>query len=416
MLTLSLLAAGIVGCTSKPNTESTDPNANVPANAGRSTPEDKAALVASQNQFALDLLSKLDKKDNLFFSPASITPALAMTYAGARGQTAEQMKKVLHFTLDSEHLHPAFAALSSELYRASQKGGCKLSIANALWGDKSTSFLPEFRQLMKDNYGAGLQQVDFAMEADARKAINDWVSKQTAERIKDFLKSGDLTPDTRLVLTNAIYFKGDWEHAFPEKSTRDNDFHVNAKEKVSVPMMHQVGEFGYFADDLNTFQMLAISYKGSDLTMAILLPREVDGLKAFEENLTAEKLAEWRKGVRRSKVQVSLPKFTMMRRLDLAGQLQALGMTDAFSAEMADFSGMTGDKKLLVSKVLHEAWVEVNEKGTEAAAATGVALEKKGDKAYDPIVFQADHPFLFLIRDSKSGNILFLGRMTNPKS
>jgi serpin B len=269
---------------------------------------------------------------------------------------------------------------------------------------------------MKDNYGAGLQQVDFAKEADARKAINDWVSKQTAERIKDFLKSGDLTPDTRLVLTNAIYFKGDWEHAFPEKSTRYNDFHVNPKEKVSVPMMHQVGEFGYFADDLNTFQMLAMSYKGSDLTMAIFLPRKVDGLKDFEENLTAEKLAEWRKGVRRSKVQVSLPKFTMTRRLDLARQLQALGMTDAFSAEKADFSGMTGDKKLMVSKVLHEAWVEVNEKGTEAAADTGVAEKKKGDKAYDPIEFQADHPFLFLIRDSKSSNILFLGRMSNPKS
>jgi serpin B len=415
-MTLPLLAV-LLGCTNKPPSDVEVPAPVKPANADKATPEDKAAVARDGNQFALDLLDRLDKKDNLFFSPASISTALAMTYAGARGQTAEQMAKVLHFTLDAERLHPAFAAVMWEMQGEGKQSGCRLNIANALWGDKRTNFSPDFLQLTKDNYGAGLQRVDFAKPDDARRDINAWVAEQTADKIKDLLKSGDVSPEMRLVLTNAIYFKGDWLHEFKGAATHDQPFHVTPAKDVSVSMMPQTGAFRHFADETKTFQLLEMPYKDSELSMVVLLPARVDGLAEFEKKLDAESLAKWLQKMESAQVSVTLPKFTMRRRLALADHLQAMGMTAAYHAEEADFSGMTGDKSLFLSAVIHEAWVEVNEKGTEAAAATAVAA--KGDAApphEQPIVFRADHPFLFLIRDRKSGSILFLGRVSNPKN
>jgi serpin B len=415
-LSFLLLAVVILGCTSKPSPDREGPSPVKPADADQATTEDKAAVARDSNQFAFDLLARLDKKGNLFFSPASISTALAMTYAGARGQTAEQMAKVLHLQLDAKRLHAAFAALMWEMQGEGKKRGCRLNIANALWGNKSTRFLPDFLQVMKDNYVAGLQQVDFAKSEDARRDINAWVAQQTADKIKDLLHPGDLSPQTRLVLTNAIYFKGDWQHAFKGEDTYDQPFHVAPAEDVSVSMMHQQGEFRYFADEAKTFQILEMPYKDSELSMVVLLPARLDGLTQCEKMLDARSLAKWLTKMEAAKVKVILPKFTMSSRLALAQRLRELGMTAAFDAEKADFAGMTGDEPLFLSAVLHKAWVEVNEKGTEAAAATGGVGAKSAAPREQPIVFNADHPFLFLIRDTRSGSIVFLGRVSNPKN
>lgn len=416
-LALSLLVLTVLGCTSKPIADVAVPPPVKPANADRATPQDKAAVVRDSNQFAFDLLGKLDKDDNLFFSPASISTALAMTYAGARGRTAEQMAKVLHFQLDAKRLHPAFGALLWEMQDQSKPSGCRLNIANALWGHKDTQFLPDFLQQMMDNYSAALPQVDFAETEDARRTINDWVALQTADKIKELLHRGDISPQTRLVLTNAIYFKGDWQHPFKGDNTHDQPFHLTPAKDVSVPMMHQTSHFRYFADNMNTFQILEMTYKDSELSMVVLLPARVDGMAQLEKKLDAESLAQWLQKMESTKVVVTMPKFTMRRRLPLADQLRTMGMTAAFHAEEADFSGMTEDKPpLFLNAVIHEAWVDVNEKGTEAAAATAVGAPGAAAPLREQlIVFKVDRPFLFLIRDTRSGSILFLGRMNNPK-
>lgn len=388
-----------------------------PVNADLATPEDKAAVVRDNNQFALDLCGRLDKKGNLFFSPAGISTALAMTYAGARGQTAEQMAKVLHFQLDAKRLHPAFAALLWEMQGEGEQRGCRLHIANALWGHKDTNILPDFLQQMMDNYSNTLPLIDFSEPEQARRDINAWVARQTADKIKDLLHPGDLSPETRLVLTNAIYFKGDWLRPFEGNNTHDQPFHVTTTKDVLVPMMHQTDKFRHFADEEKTFQLLEMPYKDSELSMVVLLPSRVDGLAQLEKTLDSETLTKWLQKMESKKVVLTLPKFTMRCRLPLADRLRAMGMTAAFRDREADFTGMTHDKPpLFLSAVIHEAWVDVNEKGTEAAAATAVVARAAAAPLREPIVFRADHPFLFLIRDTRSGSILFLGRMNNPKS
>ncbi len=417
-LVFSLLILVSLGCTGNPtSTKVVIPPVVKPTNADKATPEDKTTVARDSNQFALDLFGRLDKQSNLFFSPASISTALAMTYTGARGQTAEQMAKVLHFQLDAKRLHPAFAALLWEMQGQGKPSSCRLSIANALWGHKDTHFLPEFLQETNDNYGAALQQVDFAQAEEARRTINGWVAQHTADKIKDLLQPGDVTPEARLVLTNAIYFKGDWLRPFKGNDTFDQSFHVTAKKDEIVKMMHQTGQFLHFTDEAKTFQLLEMPYKDSELSMVVLLPTQVDGLAQLEKKLDAESLAKWLEKARPTQVQVMLPKFTTRSRLSLADRLQEMGMTAAFRSGEADFTGMTHDKPpLYLSAVIHEAWVDVNEKGTEAAAATAVVARAAAAPVQEKlIIFRADHPFLFLIRDTRSGSILFLGRMSNPR-
>lgn len=418
---LSLLVLTALGCTSKTTDDPSNPPTEVvaplpvkPVNTDQAKPEDKSAVVRDSNQFALDLFRRLDSKDNLFLSPASISTALAMTYAGARGQTAEQMAKVLHFNLDAKRLHPAFGAFLWEMQGEGKQQGYRLNIANALWGHKDSHFLPDFLQLMKDNYSAGMQQVDFTQPDDARREINAWAAQQTGDKIKDLLHPGDVSPETRLVLTNAIYFKSDWRHAFIAGATHSQNFHVAPGKDVVVPMMRQMSEFRTYTDKNRSFKLLEMPYDNSELSMIVLLPAQVDGLAQLEKKLDAGSLTEWLQQMKAGKTLVLLPKFTMRRRFELADLLQKMGMTAAFRAGEADFSGMTNDKPgMFLSAVIHEAKVEVNEKGTEAAAATAVTTREKSPM---PPVFQADHPFLFLIRDMRSGSILFLGRMNNPKN
>lgn len=377
------------------------------------TPDQKA-VVEANNAFAIDLYSQLRKKDgNLFFSPESISTALAMAYAGARGETASQMASTLHFTLPQDKLHPAMGALLKGLN--AEHPGYQLRVADALWAEQDYKFLDSYLDLTKADYDAGLHKVDFKTAHEAARAtINAWVEEKTADKIKDLLPAGSVTPDTRLVLTNAIYFKGDWQTQFNQAATLEEEFHLSPSQSVKAPLMHLQAKFSYF--DGGSFKALDIPYKSGELSMVVLLPNEVDGLAALEQSFTSANAEEWLSKVQGAqKVILTLPKFKMTRQFELGGTLSAMGMSRAFDRTEADFSGMTGERDLWISSVVHKAFVDVNEEGTEAAAATGTVMRSMA-MAYErpPVVFRADHPFLFLIRDKRSGGILFMGRVADP--
>lgn len=399
--------------------------ADTPA-AGEKTEE---VVVEGNNAFAVELYAKIRAQEgNLFLSPYSISAALAMTSAGARGETETQMAKVLHFPAvlveeespslagqrvrDRERFHSAFGAIIKDLNARGEKGSYELSVANALWGQKGYGLLAEFLELVKSNYGGGFNEVDFVTAAEsARKTINAWVETETRNKIKNLIGRGVLTPLTRLVLTNAIYFKGNWAKQFEKDETKDVPFTLLNGEKVDSPMMNQTAEFGYM--ETEDFQGLELPYVDNELSMIVLLPKETDGLGRLEKALTADNLSQWLAGLHKRKVIVSVPKFKMTSQFSLADVLESMGMTDAFSTK-ADFSGINGKRDLLISAVIHKAFVDVNEEGTEAAAATGVVVGLASAGPEEIPVFRADHPFLFLIRDNDSGSILFIGRMMNP--
>jgi len=373
-----------------------------------------APLADSNNVFALDLYGQLRTEDgNLFLSPYSISTALAMTYGGARGETAAQMAKALHFDLPQDKLHPAFAAMEADIAAIQKKGKIKLAVANSLWPQKKFPFLPDYLGLCKEHYGATITPLDYANAPEpARKTINAWVEDKTNNKITDLIAPGVLDAMTRLVLVNAIYFKGDWANPFKADATQKQPFHVTAAKTVEAPLMHQKKEFGYA--QTADLQVLELPYTGDDLSMIVLLPRKTDGLAAIEAKLTTKNLAAWLGGLHQEEVEVFLPKFKITSQFSLAEKLAALGMTLAFT-EKADFSGMDGQRDLYISAVLHKAFVEVNEEGTEAAAATAVVMTKTAImEPSAPPVFRADHPFLFLIRNKHTGSILFLGRVTDP--
>jgi serpin B len=386
---------------------------------------DREAVVKGNTAFALDLYKKLaedktNENKNLFLSPYSISTALAMTCAGARTETASEMAKALHFPVEQDRLHPAFAGLIGRFQANKEDKGYQLGVANALWGQKDYRWDKDFLRTTQTNYGAGLRSLDFMTDPDgARKTINAWVEEQTKDKIKELLKEGVLKPATRLVLTNAIYFKGDWKDQFDKKATKDEPF-FGATE-MKAPLMHRTGRYGYTEGD--GFQVLELPYRGDELSMVVLLPKKGDGVADLEKKLTTEKLNDCIAKLSSQKVIVSLPKFKVEAGFELAAQLKALGMGLAFDASehtKADFTGMKQDKSvrdLFISKVIHKAFVDVNEEGTEAAAATAVIIEAtiKSVHIEPPTpVFRADHPFLYMIRDQKSGSVLFLGRLNQP--
>ncbi|MBN2020979.1 MAG: serpin family protein [Sedimentisphaerales bacterium] len=373
-------------------------------------------FVEGNNKFALELYQKLqDKQGNLFLSPYSISTALAMTFAGARGETERQMAKTLQFpaTIRNERFHKVFGSIISQLNSAGEKGGFELVVANALWGQKDYKFKDDFLTLVKSNYEGSLEQVDFVKQTEeARKTINDWVENKTKDKIKELIKPGLVDAMTRLVLTNAIYFKGKWALQFKPEQTKDAPFNLRGGEKTTVPMMSQTERFGY--TEANNVQVLEMPYVSNTLSMVILLPKENEGIKDLEKNFTVENLTGWLGKLRKREVQVFIPRFKLTSEFELAEVLASMGMPDVFSAK-ADFSGMTGARDLFISAVVHKAYVDVNEEGTEAAAATGVGMKLTAIPAPPP-VFRADHPFIFLIRDNQTGSILFMGRCANPKS
>jgi len=376
-------------------------------------------VVRGNNDFAFELYKRLaadptacGASGNLFFSPYSISTALAMTYAGARGQTAAQMAETLHFELAEERFHKAFGLLVKRLNEQGEKGDYELAVANALWGQRGYRFLEGFLEMTRRNYGAGLNEVDFAgATEEARRIINTWVEERTKEKIKELIKPGVLGRETTLVLTNAIYFKGDWARKFEEDNTKPARFHVNNEKSSEVEMMYQQEQFKYAETD--ELQLLELPYKGAELGMIVLLPRQAARLGKIEQSLTAEKVNAWLGKMHRRKVHVYLPRFKLTwGAFELKDVFKQMGMAEPFSAGEADFSGMTGSKELFISNIVHKAFVGVNEEGTEAAAATGVVMGRTA--VVEVPVFRADRPFGFIIRDNRSGSILFMGRMVNP--
>lgn len=375
-------------------------------------PDGSALVVKGNNTFTWELYNSLAKSDdNIFFSPYSISSALAMTYAGARGQTAEQMMKTLHFDLAGDQLHPRIYALMKELNPPGK--GYELSVANALWAQKNLELLPDYLQTTKAYYEAGLKEVDYAHETEkARQTINKWAEDKTNNKIIELIKEDVLEPLTRLVLTNAIYFKGEWMSPFKPENTFEAPFYMSARDKANIRLMHQTGKFKYMENE--RLQMLELPYRDSDLVMNILLPAPGTDIKDFGSMLQPESIQACLGNLIPQKVEVFLPQFKLEQGLELSENLKGLGMIDAFDENAANFSGIS-PTFLYITKVIHKAYVEVNEEGTEAAAATAVIMGTKS-AGFNQAVFRADRPFAFLIRDTKSGCILFVGRLMKPNS
>jgi len=374
---------------------------------------DLQTLVKGNNAFALDLYAQLKTQEgNIFLSPYSISTALAMTFIGARGTSEKQMAQVLHFTLEQKRMHSAFSDLRIQLKNC-VKEDIELNIANALWLQTGHNFLSDFLGLTREHYDAGFNHVDFAKDNEAaRKKINIWVEQKTNDKIQNLIKPGMITSLTRLVLTNAIYFKGKWANQFEEELPQENPFYITPETTVDVPMMNQEDRFKYFESD--ELQVLEVPYKGDDLSMVILLPIKKDGLTKLEDSVNTDRFQEWMNALAWRQVTVFFPKFTMTCEFQLRSALAAMGMPIVFTTK-ADFSGMTGEKDLFISRVVHKAFVDVSEEGTEAAAATGVIMELTSVvEPTPPTVFRADHPFIFMIRDNHSGSILFIGRVVDP--
>jgi serpin B len=396
------------------------PAAFVPKAPPPSTEEQKD-MAKSNNAFAVDLYGKIrTRAGNLAFSPLSITTALTMTWAGAKGDTAAQMKKVLHLDGAPEHALDAAGALVASYGAPDSK--VTVNVANQLFGDKASTFDKAYLGLLSADFGAPLQPVDFKTgAAAARTTINDWIARETHDRIKDLIPANGVDKDTRLVLANAIYFLGDWASPFNKDATRPAAFHTTATASKDVPTMHEDESLRFAAVD--GVKVLELPYQNGALAMGFVLPDAVDGLAAVEAQLAPEALDKWFGAMKPTKVIVSLPKIDLEPgdALALADTLSALGMPLAFDRAKADFTGIASppspDDRLFIGQVFHKAFVKVDEKGTEAAAATGTAMAAGAAMpASPPLVFNADHQFLFFLRDTRSGMILFMGRVNDPAS
>jgi serpin B len=406
LLLASTLSALLAGCPAgeeggrRPADEPAPPSA--PA-------EDTKAVAAGTNQFAVDVYGAIaSTKGDLFFSPASIAAAFGMTLGGAREATAEQLTKALHLALPPERAHPALGALLAS--PPTSTGGPEFSVANRLWGAQE-DFLPAFLQLTRDAYGAELERVDFRGQPEqARARINGWVAERTRDRIKDLLADGSIVPSTRLVLTNAVYFKGAWRSRFDPAATRTGRFTLASGTAVEVPLMAQTLEAAFHQGE--GFALVELPYEGDRYALVVIVPDAHDGLPAVERSLSAQTLAAWLGAASSRKVLVALPRLKIEATLDLVPVLQALGVKDLFAPGSADLSGMNGARDLYVGVAVHKGFVEVNEEGTEAAAATAIAVERTSA----PQELCADRPFLFLIRDRETGVIWFMGRETDPRS
>ena len=365
----------------------------------------------ANNQFAVDLYARAAvKAGNVFFSPYSLSTALGMVYEGARGVTADEMRSVLHFSMDDAARRADTTAMMTRM-NAPDKA-FELTTANALWVQKDYILEKSFLEIARSVYSGEARDMDFKVDAEnSRITINGWVEKQTKDRIKELIPSGAIGADSRLVLTNAVYFKSTWADAFEKSATTPELFWTTPSSSKEISMMNRTGSFVYGEDD--GVQLLSIPYKGKELSMVVLLPKDKD-MAALEVKITAGQLKGWFSSMFRNKVNVSLPRFEFGMNLQLKNELQVLGMVSAFGG--ADFSGITLANDLVIGDVFHKAWVKVDEEGTEAAAATAVVMEitTAALQAEEPKEFRADHPFIFLIREDVSGEILFMGRMIDP--
>lgn len=369
---------------------------------------DSAEAAKANNAFAFALMdSTVGEKGNFTFSPFSIWTALAMTTAGAEGKTLDEMRQTLHLPKDDDKAHALAGGWAEQLKKSK---GVELRLANRLWGEKSLSFKKPFLKLTDKHYGAGLEAADFMGDPNkSRKLINQWIEGNTNGKIKDLLQESDITTDTRLVLTNAIYFLGKWEQPFKARNTAPREFTTAGGKKVKTPTMLTEFEDIDYVENHN-LQAIRLPYEGGETAMIVVLPRNSADLnkKGFMDTIEL--------GLKKvPSVNVQLPKFEISTRLGLAGQLKALGMKRAFS-DAAEFGGITTAAQLNISNVIHQAWVKVEEKGTEAAAATAVVVQELSTRLEpEPKDFIADHPFLFFIVDKKNGGVIFAGRVMNPQ-
>lgn len=414
-----VIATVLAGCTGVQDAASPEPTPP----AGEDIPEagGNDSVAAGNNRFAFDLYQELRNdpayaEENLFFSPYSISSALAITYEGARGRTADEIRAVFHLPVDDTARREGFLAIDAGIN--SEDSGYTLRTANALWAEETYPFLQDYIETAGRYYSANVTNLDFTTQPEAsRITINRWVEERTNDLIKDLLPEGSISPLTRLVITNAIYFKGTWVKQFDENKTVEAEFRKGPGESVLVPMMQRTDEeavYGYA--ETNTLQVLEMPYtheSGTGLSMLVILPDEIE---AAEESLDAQKIDDLRQSLTERRVNVYFPKFSLETTYPLAETLAAMGMPTAFT-DAADLSGMDGTQNLFVSSVVHKAFVDVNEEGTEAAAATGVIINMKTSLGGDETpVFRADHPFIFAILDNDTGTILFMGRVVDPVS
>ena len=410
LVCLLLLAACEKKDVSTPNST---PSAEVPAKptSGEAV-GDATSFIGASNALAMDLFDEVrKKKGNLLFSPASISVAFSMTYAGANGETAAEMRKVLHLP-EGDAIHDSAGKV---LRGWNAEAGHTLRSVNRLFGAKEYTFVPAFLARTRDSYAAPLEPVDFAASPDAaRKHINQWVMEQTQDRIDELLPGASINDRTKLVLVNAIYFLGQWAHGFDASRTSQQPF-IGESGQTMVPMMSQTATHGYL--EVEGAQILELAYEGSPLVMTVMLPKDPAGLDAIEKRFSTQ-FGEWVAALKKQEVSVLLPRFEMKgARIPLVENLKALGMNLAFDPAKADFTNMSkpanAASELYISDAFHEAFVKVDEKGTEAAAATAVVMAPRGAA---PVVttFRADRPFLFTIRDAETGAILFVGRVANP--
>ena len=376
---------------------------------------DSREIIEANNRFAINLYSQYKSEEgNIFFSPFSISTAMAMVYEGAEGKTAKEIKSVFGFPKYDNSRRNQYSNLLSEINKKDKEYALKT--ANALWAEQDFQFLDEYLTTVEKYYAGKTTNLDFKNEPDSsRLIINNWVKDKTNNKIKDLFPEGSIHPLTRLVLTNAIYFKAEWLKQFDADKTRDMNFRVNPDKSIKVPMMQRTDRKSIFDYTQNEdLQILEMPYAGEDLSMLILLPLD-DDIEALENSFTIEKLTEWKKSLRKRRVNIYIPKFKFETKYFMKNTLSNLGMPTAFT-NSADFSGMTGTKDLKIDKVIHQAFIEVNEEGTEAAAATGVSIIRKTSIPPPTPIFKADHPFIFIIQQIKTGNILFMGRVNNPKN
>lgn len=380
------------------------------------------SLVEGNNAFALDFYQHVRTgEENQFFSPYSLSTALGMVFAGARGDTEAQVAEVMHYPLPQNRLHPAFNALDLQITGGGSGSAqaedrpFQLSVANALWGQDGFEFLPEFLDLLAINYGAGLRLLDFQTDPEsARLQINDWVAQNTRDRIKNIIPPGGLSAATRLALANAIFFKADWLTQFEPTNTRQLPFNrLDGTQAAADFMSHAKAESLLYSAG-EDYQVIELSYQGGEVSMLVLLPA-TGSFPDFEAGLTVEKLDEIIDGLKPQPVRVILPKFEFDAAYQLAETMSNMGMPDAFCSAEADFSGMDGRGELCIGQIFHKAFVAMDEKGTEAAAASVAVMEAAGMPLDEVIVFQADRPFIFLIRHNTTGSVLFMGRLTKPQ-
>ncbi len=365
------------------------------------------AVAEANNKFAIDLYKKYStefENQNVFFSPYSISSAFAMVYEGARGRTAKEIKNVFYFPGNTSELRTSFAHIYNILNTPNEN--YTLRTANALWAQKDFPFSQHYFDIIEEFYGGKVTNLNFADEESARNIINTWIEQQTNGKIKDLIPKGVLNSATRLVLTNAIYFKGNWSHQFNKNATHKEDF-ITPDGNISVDMMYIKEDFPYY--EKNETQVLELPYKGN-LSMIVFLPRSLDD---FENSLSVEKINDLTSKLHSEEVRVYLPRFKFETKYFMANDLKEMGMPTPFSYG-ADLTGMSKKGGLLIQSVIHQAYIDVNEEGTEAAAATEVSVGITAVQMHQP-VFRANHPFMFIIEDKNTGEILFMGRVTNPE-